>query len=160
MIPCAVGGSSVYQWLGDSLHRDIRLYSNFQEKAVISRTRGVIKCILWHQGERDANEENIPGYSESLKELFSSFRDETGYEQLPIIMGELGTFAWPPEKQDYFNKINDTIHSLAEEDDHCHWISSDDLDHKGDHLHFDARSQRELGRRYAEKYLQTINNNP
>ncbi len=28
LIPCAVGGSSIEQWLGDSTHRGVKLYSN------------------------------------------------------------------------------------------------------------------------------------
>ncbi|MGZ8539594.1 MAG: sialate O-acetylesterase, partial [Chitinophagaceae bacterium] len=32
LIPTAVGGSSISQWLGDSVHRDVKLFSNFVEK--------------------------------------------------------------------------------------------------------------------------------
>src|SRR5690554_1837837 len=53
LIPTAVGGSSISQWLGDSTHRDVQLFSNFLEKVEIAKKEGVIKGILWHQGESD-----------------------------------------------------------------------------------------------------------
>jgi hypothetical protein len=31
IIPTAVGGSSIAQWLGDSIHRNVRLLTNFRE---------------------------------------------------------------------------------------------------------------------------------
>jgi hypothetical protein len=34
------------------------------------------------------------------------------------------------------------------------YVSAEGLQHKGDKLHFDADSYRELGRRYAATYLQ------
>lgn len=156
MIPCAVGGSSVYEWLGDSVHRGVQLLTNFKEKVEISNGKGVIKDILWHQGERNANADDIPSYKEALDALFVKFRSLTGLDDLPIIMGELGRFAIPPGKQSYFNQINDIIHSVALEDPHSYYISSEGLTDKGDNLHFDARSQRELGRRYAQKYVESV----
>ena len=32
LIPTAVGGSSISQWLGDSVHRNVKLFSNFLGK--------------------------------------------------------------------------------------------------------------------------------
>ncbi|NJO25927.1 MAG: sialate O-acetylesterase [Bacteroidia bacterium] len=55
MIPTAVGGSSISQWLGDSLYRGVKLYSNFLEKIALAKEHGVIKGIIWHQGESDTN---------------------------------------------------------------------------------------------------------
>jgi hypothetical protein len=156
MIPCAVGGSSVYQWLGDSVHRGVQLLTNFKQKVQISTGKGVIKAVLWHQGERNANADDIASYKEALNNLFFKFRTLTARHDLPIIMGELGRFAEPPEKQSYFNDINDIIHSVAGEDPHIYYISSEGLTDKGDNLHFDARSQRELGRRYAQKYKECL----
>ena len=43
---------------------------------------------------------------------------------------------------------------LPSEVPHTAFVSSDGLKHKGDKVHFDAESYRELGRRYAKAYLQ------
>ena len=36
------------------------------------------------------------------------------------------------------------------------FVSSKDLMHRGDNLHFDSPSQREFGRRYAAAYLELV----
>ena len=62
LIPTAVGGSSVSQWLGDSLYRNVQLLSNFREKVQIGKKYGQVKAILLHQGESYANANDIPLY--------------------------------------------------------------------------------------------------
>jgi hypothetical protein len=37
LIPTAMGGSSISQWLGDSIHRDVKLLTNFKEKVVLGK---------------------------------------------------------------------------------------------------------------------------
>ena len=157
MIPCAVGGSSAFQWLNDEEHRGVKLLSNFREKVQLAKEKGTIKGILWHQGERNANSDEIPVYKEALEMLFVKFRAITGNPQLPIVLGELGQFAEPREKQELFNTINEIIRQIGTENPNCYFITSDGLTHKGDYLHFDAQSQRELGKRYAEQYIEIIN---
>lgn len=51
LVPCAIGGSSIEQSLGDSTYRGITLYSNFLHKAIAAAQHGTIKGLLWHQGE-------------------------------------------------------------------------------------------------------------
>lgn len=150
MVPCAVGGSSIFQWLEDKEHRGVHLLSNFREKAQLAKQRGVIKGIIWHQGESNANPDDIPVYQDALLDLFSTFKAITQNDQLPIVMGELGRFSTPEEKASNFEKINAVIGKTAQENENLYVISSEGLNHKGDNLHFDSASQRELGRRYAE----------
>ncbi|MGC9354799.1 MAG: sialate O-acetylesterase, partial [Mariniphaga sp.] len=154
MIPCAVGGSSVFQWLNNEEYRGVKLFSNFREKVQLSKKKGIIKGILWHQGERNANETDLPEYKDALLKLFAKFRASIGNDKLPIILGELGKFAQPKKKAKYFEYINQIIRIVAEEGDHLHFVSSGGLEHNGDHLHFNSASQRELGRRYAKKYIE------
>jgi hypothetical protein len=153
IIPTAVGGSSIEQWLNDSLYRNVKLFSNFLAKVEIARQNGIIKGILWHQGESDANEQDIPLYKKRLGQLFSKFRAAIGNNTLPVIMGELGSFSDNPVN---FSLINKAIHEYAAEDKNCSIISTADLKDKGDHLHFDSKGQRAMGRRYAEAYLKTL----
>ncbi len=153
MVPCAVGGSSVFQWLNDGTHRDVKLLTNFKQKVALSKKKGVIKGILWHQGERNANEDDLPEYQEALLALFSKFRTSVGNDTLPIILGEIGRFAEPEEKAEYFDEINKIIRSVASENENLHSVSSEGLEDRGDNLHFNSEGQRTLGKRYAEKYL-------
>ena len=159
LVPCAVGGSSIYQWLKDSEHRGVKLLSNFKQKVNLAKTKGEIKGILWHQGESNANEKDIPVYNKAVDSLFEIFRTEVGDANLPIVMGELGRFAKPEEKALRFQRINEVIRYVAENDKNTYWVSSKGLDHKGDNLHFNSAAQRALGKRYAKVILNTIKNN-
>jgi len=150
IIPTAVGGSSISQWLGDSVFRNVKLFSNFLSKIEIGKQNGIIKGILWHQGESDANKNNIPLHKQRLHLLFSKFRAEIGNNELPVLLGELGSFSNNPAD---FNLINKAIHDYAAEDKNSRVISTKDLKDKGDHLHFDSEGQRTMGKRFANAYL-------
>jgi hypothetical protein len=150
IIPTAVGGSSISQWLGDSVYRDVKLFSNFLSRVEIAKQNGIIKGILWHQGESDANEKDIPLYKQRLHLLFSKFRSAIGNNELPVLLGELGSFSENPVN---FNLINKAIHDYAAEDRNSRVISSKDLKDKGDHLHFNSKGQRTMGKRFAKTYL-------
>jgi Carbohydrate esterase, sialic acid-specific acetylesterase len=150
IIPTAIGGSSVSQWLGDSLYRNVKLYSNFTEKVGIAKKYGIIKGILWHQGESDANEKNIPLYQERISKLFIKFRAAVGNNDLPILLGELGAFS---KNKQYFALINKAIHNYALQDKNTAVISTSDLKDKGDSLHFNSKGQRLMGKRFAAVYV-------
>lgn len=150
LVQTAVGGSSISQWLGDSLHRGVRLYSNFRDRVALAKRYGVIKGVLWHQGEADANDRDIPLYRERLGVLFSRFRNVAGIRRLPVVMGELGSFSKTP---DLFARLNGVVREYAGIDPHAALVVTADLQHKGDFLHFDADGLRKMGERYAEQYL-------
>jgi hypothetical protein len=150
IIPTAVGGSSIRQWLGDSAYRSVKLLSNFLAKVEIAKQNGVIKGILWHQGESDANENDIPLHKQRLGLLFSRFRATVGDNELPVLLGELGSFSDNPAN---FNLINEAIHEYAAEDKNSCVISTKDLKDKGDHLHFNSKGQRTMGKRFAKAWL-------
>ena len=150
VIHAAVGGSAINQWINDSLHRTVRLYSNFDEKVAIGKRYGTIKAILWHQGESDANEKGIPIYMSNLEKLFSMFRASVGNNKLPIIMGQLGSFSKVPTQ---FNKVNEIMEQYILIDKYTGLIKTADLMHRGDSLHFNTLGQRAMGQRYVSEFL-------
>lgn len=150
LIPCAVGGSSISQWLGDSVHRNIRLFSNFLEKIAIGRKLGTVKGILWHQGESDANDRDIPLYGKRLSVLISRFRSAAADSNLPVLLGELGSFSGDKMNWDL---VNLAIREYSLQDSMTAVITTADLQHKGDNIHFDSEGQRKMGARFAEAYL-------
>lgn len=150
LIPAAVGGSSISQWLGDSVHRDVKLFSNFLEKLEIGKRHGIVKGILWHQGESDANEKDIPFYSKRLAELVNRFRSAAGNRNLPVLLGELGSFSIDKKN---WKMINNAIYEYSLHDKNSIVVSTADLGHKGDSIHFDSKGQRLMGKRFAEAYL-------
>lgn len=153
LIPTAVGGSSVSKWLNDSVHRNVPLLSNFKQKLLLGKQFGPLKGILWHQGESDGNEIDIPFYKERLSALFRKFREISNEDNLPILVGELGSYSKSPKK---WEQINQQIHALASKDRNIFVIKTLDLSDKGDKLHFDSNSQRKIGQRFAESYLKLI----
>lgn len=152
LIPTAVGGSSISQWLGDSIHREVQLLSNFKEKMNLAKKHGKLKGILWHQGESDANERCIPKYEERLMKLVSKFRSFAGNKSLPVLIGELGSYSKNKSK---WLQINKEIEDYVSKDNHAELIPTADLINRGDSLHFDSQSQRILGKRFADKYIQS-----
>ncbi|MBO0322409.1 sialate O-acetylesterase [Muricauda sp. CAU 1633] len=157
IIPCAVGGSSVEQWLNNETFRGVTLLDNFKEKVNFVNDYGTIKGILWHQGESNATSELIPKYSQRLDSLINTFRILVENDSLPIILGELGSYAEPIEKKMKWDSINTIIHNVVETDKNLGVIETGDLIHKGDKIHFDSESQRKLGQRMANKYLDITN---
>lgn len=156
LLPTAVGGSSIQQWINDSIHRNVALLSNFKEKVVIGKKYGTIKGILWHQGETDAaDDENIEAYQARLSILFKKFRTIVANDSLPIVIGELGSYY---KENDKWQQLNNAIHNYTTADQFAEYINTQDLKHKGDDLHFDSESQREMGNRYANKLLELIQN--
>ena len=153
LLPTAVGGSSIDQWLGDSVHREVRLLSNFRDKVQIGRREGVIKGILWHQGENDARPGYISVYKDKLAKLFTVFRELAQDKSLPVFMGELGAF---PKNSENRARINAAIHEYASDDAHARVIPTGDLNHKGDETHFDSRGLRTMGVRFARAYLDYV----
>jgi len=150
LIPTAVGGSSISQWLGDSTYRNVQLFSNFIEKVNIGKKNGVVKGILWHQGESDANENNVSLYKVRLQKLIEKFREVVGINNLPVLIGELGSYS---ENNNYWSLINEQIESYASTDNNVYVIKTNDLKDQGDKVHFNSIGQRLLGQRFAKAFL-------
>lgn len=151
LIPTAVGGSSITKWLDDSTHRNVPLLTNFKEKVALSKSYGTIKGILWHQGESDANLKNVTLYQKRLERLLSTFREIIKDQRLPVFIGELGSYA----TNERWKIINEQINAYAASDSIAYVIKTSDLKDKGDKVHFNAAGQREIGKRFAQKYMET-----
>jgi len=144
LVPCAVGGSPISVWAPDSVYlAPFHPYDDAIHRVRIAMKRGVLKGILWHQGESDNNPESVGTYMEKLKTLIGRFRSDLGMPDLPFVAGEIGYFTKNP-------LINPIIDGLSAQLPHTAVVSAKGLTDKGDQTHFDTRSARELGRRYAQ----------
>ena len=150
LIPCAAGGSPISSWIKGGYHEQTKShpYDDALARARAAMQSGVLKGIIWHQGESDSNPEKIQVYQAKLEKLISDFRRDLGDEKLPFVVAKLGDFyvARNPDAES-INRILANIHGKVE-NTACVDVSG--LNHKGDVLHFDTKSSRELGRRYAE----------
>jgi len=149
LIPTAVGGSPIESWLPGALDAatNTHPYDDAVERIKLAMKSGVIKGIIWHQGESNSNRpEQVKAYLEQLKELIGRFRKLAGNGNLPFVAGELGKYA-------PFGNINEEIDKLPAAVPFTAVATTENLVHRGDNLHFDSSSADELGRRYAAKML-------
>jgi hypothetical protein len=72
--------------------------------------------------------------------------------KIPVVVGELGRFYCL--KNPKAVELNKVLRHISDTHKNIALVTSEGLTHKGDTLHFDAASQRELGKRYAEKMAQ------
>ena len=159
LIPCAVGGTPLHRW-----SRGGDLYSNAVVRAKEAVRHGTLKGVLWHQGENDSSrEEDAKSYGERLARMISDLRTDLKQPKLPFVAGEIGEFLYTrkqPEKTAHARVINAALREIPQRVPNTACVLSAGLAHKGDEVHFDARSQRELGKRYAEEMARLQKNKP
>ena len=154
LIPTAVGGSSINKWVGDSIHREVKLLFNFKEKVKLAKKYGEIKGVIWHQGESNANKKGFLNYEENMSVLFREFRKTVGDKKLPILIGELGSYSKNNESKQLINK---KIQNYIRKDDNSFFITTSDLKDRGDKVHFNSEGQRIMGSRFADIYFKILN---
>jgi hypothetical protein len=154
LIPAACGGSPISTWKPGAYFDQTAShpYDNAVQRARLAMEQGTLKGILWHQGESDCHDGLAQVYKTNLEQVIARFRKDLGNPDLPVIVGQLGEFAGAPWT-DYTRMVNDAQIALAKELKNVEFVSAQGLTSKPDNLHFDAHSQREFGRRYAEAYL-------
>lgn len=114
---------------------------------------GVIKGILMHHGENNAGDQAWLGH---VKSLVNDLRADLNLsaDEVPFIAGELGRFSgsgWAAHNP-IIQRVDDAPSQGGVENGH--WVSSENLDHRGDNLHFGSQGVIELGKRYAAKMLE------
>ena len=154
LIPCAVGGTPLSRWVkGGDLH-----------EAALKRARkamadGTLAGILWHQGESDSKElSTAESYRERLSGMIADLRAELDSPQLPVVVGKLGEFL-EPERLPHASIVNDALEQVGQSVPHAACVESSGLTCKSDQVHFDAKSLREFGKRYAAA-MQALSSEP
>lgn len=153
LVPAAVGGTAISSWAPGALDAATKThpYDDAIRRARVALQRGELAGILWHQGEGDGNATAAPHYEERLRALIARIRQDLGAD-VPFIMGQVGRF--PARPWDKWRALVDSANRrIVATVPRTALVSSAGLTDIGDRTHFDARSARELGRRYAVKYL-------
>ncbi len=158
LIPCACGGSPISTWEPGAYHdqTDSHPYDDTIRRTRLAMQSGILKGILWHQGEGDCEEENAPLYEKRLRCLIERLRKELNAPEVPLIIGQLGNIPERPWTE--YTEIVNKAHLAAASEPNCAFVKSDGLTCNEDHLHFNAASLKEFGRRYAETYLKLSSN--
>ena len=154
LIPCAIGGTSVSAWLpggSDDWDPDNFPYDQAIEKAHEAQKSGKIVAILWHQGENDASRQT-GNYLEKIRAVVHNFRRDLQLgDDVPFIAGDLASF-YEEKIAAHVGIVDDALAALAAEDPSFLTVTTKDLTHRGDRLHFDTPAQHELGKRYFAAY--------
>jgi hypothetical protein len=149
LVPTAVGGTPLKRW-----ERGADLYENAVRQAKAAAKDGVLAGVIWHQGESNTGDKDrSDNYGERLAKMISDLRADLGTPDLPFVVGELGEFLTNRKKQPAIpraNDVNQALRDLPKHVAHTGFVSAHGLTDKGDELHFDSKSQREFGRRYAD----------
>lgn len=154
LIPCAVGGSPIDTWKPGVFYAATKSHpwDDMVKRVETALPAGTLKGILWHQGESDSKPDLAPAYEAKLHDLVKRLREQVKAPQAPFIAGQMGKFdgvPWSPEAV-----VVDQAHqNLPTKVPHTAFVSAEGLQHKGDKIHFDSASFRELGKRYAAAFL-------
>ena len=123
-------------------------YARLLEVAKLAQKDGVIKCILFHQGETNNGQQDWPS---KVKAIYDNLIRDLGLDptKTPFLAGELVTTA----QGGACGGHNSIIAKLPSIIPNSYVISAAGLPHKGDNLHFTPASYRTLGQRYAQLML-------
>lgn len=146
LIPCAVGGTSIMVWAPGKEDKSTQThpYDDMLERTKAALQAGVLKGILWHQGESDLKN---PGYGKRLAELIERLRKDLSAPKVPFVASELSPLN--PKTAEAVTAFNVALRDVKASHFTC--VSGEGLDHKGDKLHYNTASARMLGQRFAEK---------
>jgi hypothetical protein len=146
LIPAAVGGTLVEWWLpGAKRH----LFEDAVERARRAQTTGVLRGILWQQGESDTSRDRPAHYRQRLLTVLRAFRHELGDDNVPIVIGGLGNFL----KASSSKKVNAALQTVAGEIPHAAFVPASTKGHIGDRLHFNSAAARENGQNMARAMI-------
>lgn len=155
LIPCAAGGSPISSWQPGGYHSQTEShpYEDTVRRATRALETGQLKGILWHQGESDSRQPAASVYESKLHELIDRLRKDLDVQQVPFIAGQMGRFAERPWNAG--RRMVDQAHRrLPDRVPLTAFVSSYGLDHKGDQVHFDTESYRQLAHRYYAAFVQ------
>ncbi len=152
LVPCAVGGTRIDVWKPGAYDSATKThpYDDAIRRAKKAILSGELKGIIWHQGESDCNPALSGSYENKLRELIQRFRTEFNQPPVPFIMGEIADFKGSNKETPI---VNLAIRTVATTTPHCGFVTVTGLLDKGDQIHFNSASARELGKRYAAVFL-------
>ncbi len=143
LVACAYGGSSLTDWRVDG-----PLFRHAVAMGKLVQETDEIAGILWHQGESENFDlQRAETYAQRFTKIMESLLARL-HISVPVILGELGSFQ---DTEPYNGLVNEQIRALGERPG-WGYASAEGLTDKGDALHFDTRSQMELGKRYFDVY--------
>ena len=148
IIKSVASGSAISEWLpGTPLYQGLLRQVGFVTKPATTN----IEAIVWMQGETDARSaETAEQYEGNLKTFISNIRKDLKAKNVPFLIGRITQkdINFPMEKQ-----VRAAQDKVGKENPNILVIPTDDLSKIYDKVHYDAKGQVELGRRFAIAFV-------
>ena len=125
-------------------------YGRLIEMAKKAQEDGVIKGIIFHQGETDAGDGNWPS---AVKKVYDNIIKDLGLENdIPFLAGEV-------LRTGVSKGANNNIAKLPQQSKNFYVVSSEGFNQAlgdGQNVHFTSQEYRDFGKRYAEKMIEVL----
>jgi len=159
LVPSAVGGSPIAMWEPSRYYEPTKSYpyDDALRRTKLAMKDGVLKGILWHQGESDSDSSQAIVYSKKLVALVKRFRKDLKIKSLPFVAGTIADFYVATHP--FGKQMNAGIKELPQRLKKVAAVQTDGLMHKGDVTHFNSASARAVGLRYATVFINELNKN-
>jgi len=158
---------------GDLFRGAVQLANAAITKAKALDNSSRLVAILWLQGESDVQNGGAPTYAANHTALMGAFRTRiSGAGTVPIVVSEMAPCMYAqcaaevrrPNGQNIsatdLNTMLDHVHHIDDSVSKSTWVSSAGLSSNSDNIHFNAASQRELGKRFFAKFWQAAHGLP
>jgi hypothetical protein len=127
-------------------------YDMIIERGLIAQQVGVIKGIIFHQGESDSGSPNRDQWVGKLQGIVADIRADLNIGNVPFLAGEL---LYNAEGGCCGDSLNPLVNSLPNLIDNGFVVSANGLGNI-DNFHFDLQGQRTLGARYGQVILEAL----
>lgn len=162
LIPMAWGGAPI-----TNMTKGTPLYQEAINKALWAKKQGILKALLWHQGESDTVSAEQAGLYESrLLQLVKDIRTDLEEPNLIVIIGNLAEFYGTgkehlaPERVKQIEKVKESLRNVSGKLPHMGFVESTGLRSCDHHqVHFDRESYIIMGNRYFDVYWTIVNQN-
>jgi len=125
-------------------------YGRLIEMAKKAQEEGVIKGIIFHQGETDAGDGQWPS---KVKRVYSNIINDLGLgDDIPFLAGEV-------LRTGVDKGANNNIAKLPQQSKNFYVVSSEGFNqalNDGQNVHFTSQEYRDFGKRYAEKMIEVL----
>jgi hypothetical protein len=125
-------------------------YGRMIEMAKKAQEEGVIKGIIFHQGETDAGNGQWPS---KVKKVYDNIIKDLGLESdIPFLAGEV-------LRSGVSSGANNNIAKLPQQSKNFYVVSSEGFNQAlgdGQNVHFTSQEYRDFGKRYAEKMIEVL----
>lgn len=144
LIPCALGGSGMFQWNADEYDPEVpNLYhimlKRYRECG--SNARG----MFWYQGCSEANPGGVDKFTDNMIKFVSDFRRDFDKPDMPIVQVQINSFTWVMGEGDvWWNSIREQQRTLGEKISNLDTVATTTAE-LVDCIHMHSRYHAKLG---------------